>query len=349
MVEERLEAFVDGLVEEGLYTAAVGLVGSAGGIEWTHGAGQAAVTPSRRASARTTFDLASLSKPFTATLALRLDAAGLLPLGLEVGEVWPRACRHLAGRTLEQLLRHRAGMAAWTPLYARCRERREVLDLLLGGSFVGAPRGTYSDLGYILWGMAAEQRLGLELEELLRRHLLKPLGPCRLTCRPGADAELAPCAIDTRREVDLAVDQGISIDLLPPPAVGEPQDGNARFLGAFPGHAFPGHAGLFGRARGIFRLALAWLQPGDLLGERQVAAALGGRGPYALGWARRRVRGAAGPALSAAAFGHTGFTGGSAWADPGSGRIFILLGHRSEARSDLHPVRRRFHALAVLL
>lgn len=338
----RLERFLAGLVEEGLYTAVVGLVASGEGMEWTHGEGRVRPDPPRRASAGTLFDLASLSKPFTATLALRLDGLGLLPLELPVGEVWPRACRRLARRTLEDLLRHRSGLLAWAPLYARCRDRAAALALLLGGDFQGARRGTYSDLGYILWGLAAEEYLGAPLDELLGRHLLEPLGPGRVTSRPGSNAELAPCAIDTAREVELAAEQGLAIDLLPPPAAGEPQDGNARFLGGF-----PGHAGLFGRTRGLYRLAAEWLQPGSLLEAGQVAAALGGRGPYALGWARPRARGAAGQALSPSAFGHIGFTGGSLWIDPEAGRILVLLGHRASPRSDLTPARQRFNALAM--
>lgn len=338
----RLQRFLAGLVEGGLYTAVVGLVASGGGLRWAHGEGRLRPVAPRRASAGTFFDLASLSKPFTATLALRLDALGLLPLELPVGEVWPRAGRRLARCRLEDLLRHRSGLPAWAPLYARCRDRGAVLGLLLGGSLDGARRGTYSDLGYILWGLAAEERLGTPLGELLRRTLLEPLGAGRVSWRPEPAAELASCTIDTRREVELAAERGLTIELLPAPAAGEPQDGNARFLGGF-----PGHAGLFGRAGDLALLAAEWLRPGGLLEARQVAYGLGGRGPYALGWARRRVRGAAGRALSPSAFGHTGFTGGSLWVDPEAGRILILLGHRASPRSDLTPARRRFNALAI--
>jgi CubicO group peptidase (beta-lactamase class C family) len=119
------------------------------------------------------------------------------------------------------------------------------------------------------------------------------------------------------------------------------QDGNARFLGGL-----AGHAGLFAPAAGVLALAREWLRPQALLTRRQVERALAGTGPYALGWARRRVRGSAGAALAPSAFGHAGFTGGSVWIDPEQDRIFVWLGHRRSAASDLNAWRRRFHALA---
>lgn len=341
---DRLRPFLAGLVEGGLFTAVAGLVGSPAGVEWTAAAGLARCGEARRpATPETLFDLASLAKPFVATLALRLDALGLLPLAAPVGEVWPAADRRLARRRLEDLLRHRSGLVPWTPLYARCGGREEVRDALLGGAFLGARRGTYSDLGYLLWGFAAEERLGEPLDRLLRRHVLGPLGLTGMvTAGSRAGSRAACCAIDGAKEAELAAAQGLEISPPPPPAPGQVQDGNARFLGGF-----PGHAGLFGTAGDLHHLAAEWLRPGRLLTPGQVASALAGSGAHALGWARRRLRGSAGPSLPREAFGHTGFTGGSLWIDPGADRVLVLLGHRASPSSDLNGVRRRLHALAA--
>jgi serine-type D-Ala-D-Ala carboxypeptidase len=338
-----LERFLAALVERGLFTAVVGLVGSSTTMEWTAAAGLARCVPPRPAAPDTLFDLASLAKPFVATLALRLDALGLLPLAATVGELWPHADRRLARRRLEDLLRHRSGLVPWTPFYARCGSRGEVKEALLGGALLGARRGTYSDLGYLLWGFAAEERLGAPPGRLLRRHVLAPLGLAGVApagSRPAREA--ACCAADGGKEAELAAAQGLAISPPPPPAPGEAQDGNARFLGGC-----PGHAGLFGAARDLHRLAREWLLPGRLLTRGQVAAALAGGGPHALGWARRRLRGSAGPSLPRDAFGHTGFAGGSLWIDPGADRVLVLLGHRASPFSDLNAARRRFHARAA--
>jgi len=57
----------------------------------------------------------------------------------------------------------------------------------------------------------------------------------------------------------------------------------------------------------------------------------------------------AGPSLVPEAFGHTGFTGVSVWIDPEIQTVFVLLtnrNHPGQRENDLHPLRRRFHALA---
>lgn len=376
-----LDRFLDEQIASGLYTAIAGWVGTPDGVLWRGAAG--ALRPDFRRSetsrpggrrqgsvtAETFFDLASLTKLFTATLALRLDAAGLLPLTLEVGEIWPGRAhgRRLAGRTLEDLLRHRAGLRRWCPLYHHCSARHEVLTLLLGGSLLGERAGTYSDLGLILWGLAAEELLGTPLPKLLREQVMEPLGAVGPRLAPASGPAMSPppspatslarvaaCVADTGREIELAVELGQAPPpRLPPPAVGEPQDGNARFLQAG-GFAFPSHAGLFGRLADLLPLASAWLRPGRLLSAQAVEHALtapAGRagGRRLLGWEARRTRFSAGPALSPFAFGHTGFTGGSLWLDPEGERVYVLLGHRTSPHSDLTSSRRRFHRLGAMV
>jgi len=352
-----LATFLDALVEGGLYTAAGGWVGTPALLHASGAAGRRLAAGREAVTAGTRFDLASLTKPFMASLALCLDASGLLPLGLTVGEIWSRGGpggpvphRQLAGRRLEDLLRHRSGLRAWAPLadrgVHRCQNRREVLARLLSGELLGARAGTYSDLGYILWGLAAEERLGLPLSELLRAHLLAPLGLAGVGPSPGPCPDIAACLLDTGKEVELAAAQGVDLALVAPPAIGEVQDGNARFLRRL-GVPLTAHAGLFGGIGDLARLAAEWLRPGSVLPPAGVARALAGSGRRLLGWERRRYRGSGGAALSPGAFGHTGFTGGSVWIDPRDEAIFVLLGHRASPHSDLTPVRRRFHRLGT--
>ncbi len=119
---------------------------------------------------------------------------------------------------------------------------------------------------------------------------------------------------------------------------GTVQDGNARFLGGM-----AGNGGLFGTASALWKLSREWLCSGPRAAGRDVADALGYGERYALGWWWRRMRGHAGPALSARAFGMVGFTGGSCWSDPERGLVAVLLTHRRSPSFDLAPWRRRFH------
>ncbi|MEE2776421.1 MAG: serine hydrolase domain-containing protein [Acidobacteriota bacterium] len=290
------------------------------------------------------FDAASLTKPFVATLALQLHRAQLLSLDTRVGELWERCSPDLARHRLEDLLRHRSGLAAWAPLYRRCRRRSRVTRLLQGGSLSSAGAAElYSDLGYIAWGLLAETATGQSLSRLFDRFVAQPLclGPLELT--PGRRSDVAACACDNGQEVAIARAMGIRVAAGPPVRWGEPQDGNARFLGDL-----PGHAGLFVSLDAALGLGRAWLRSLSGRGplDRDLTRrALAGRGEYALGWARRRGRGSAGPGLSTSAFGHIGFTGTSLWMDPANRAVLVLLAHRTDPLYDLLPMRRRFHQL----
>jgi len=359
----------------------VALAGNGEQVLWSRAAGwgrggPAAGRPAGPAVAATPgtwFDYGSLTKPFVATAALALDRAGELPLGTRLGEVFAGADRRVARLPLGDLLRHDARMLAWTPLYARCRSLAEVEALLLSGALLGARAGTYSDLDYLLWGRAAERALGRPLAALVAERVLAPLGlESAIAVSPGDLPQVAESRMGSGREVELAARQGLAAALLPPPPVGLPQDGNARFLSVLAspsgGSALPavlalgdpagawgitaagalwGHCGLFGTAAGLWRLGAEWLEPRRVLHNETVAAALAGSGPFALGWWRRRHRGGGGPALSPGSFGHTGFAGGSLWVDPLRSRIFVLLAHRAGPATNMNRWRRRFHAAAT--
>lgn len=340
--DARLDGFLTELGAAGGVSAAVALVGSAEGVlataQWgaTRVQGGVAVTP------ETLFDLASLTKPFMASLALSLHQENLLPLELPIGEVWPEADGRLARRSVADLLRHRAGYQAWTPLYRRCSDRAAAARLLVNGALLTEPPGTYSDLDFILWGLSVERVLDRELGKILGSYLggVVPLGS--VVSSPRVIDEVVACYLDNEREVDLAATQGFELAATPPPPVGTPQDGNAQFL-----KGLAGHAGLFASAVAVWSLARAWLEPRGPWPAQAVAGALAGSEAYVQGWWKPRASSSAGPRLSPQSFGHTGFTGGSVWVDPQAQRILILLAHRATLSGDLNPWRHRFHELGL--
>lgn len=346
MSGEGIDTFLPSLLAAGVATSAAALVGTPDRILWEGAVGEA--RPGLPVDSESRFDFASLTKPFTATLALVLAADGTLPLVTRIGEVWPEADAKIRNRRLEELLRHRAGVAAWAPLYHLCRTRDDVLRLILGGDLPTARAETYSDLDFLLWGMTAEKVTGRSLAELLRTRVLDPLGLDRVEPTPGDRPGVVRSPMDTGKEADLAAKLGLAIPPLPPPPLGKPQDGNARFLVELPDFGpVAGHAGLFGRARDLWPLAAEWLAPGRLLQPEHVAAALTGGRKFALGWWRRTLRGSAGPALPPSSVGHTGFAGNSIWLDRVRGRIYVLLTARIDPRCDMNRWRRRFHTRAA--
>jgi CubicO group peptidase (beta-lactamase class C family) len=340
--DARLDSFLIELGAAGVVSAAAALVGSAETVlaaaQWgtTQVRGGVAVTP------ETLFDLASLTKPFMASLALSLHQEGLVPLELAIGEIWPEADPRLARRPVADLLRHRAGFQAWTPLYRRCSQRAAVAELLVSGALLSETTGTYSDLDFILWGLSVERVLDGELGEILDVYV-GGLAPAQsVVSSPGPPHAVAACYLGNEREVELAASQGFELAAAPAPPVGTPQDGNARFM-----KGLAGHAGLFASAVAVWSLARSWLEPGGVWPTDAVAAALDGSEPYVLGWWKPPASISTGPYLSTQSFGHTGFTGGSVWVDPEARRILVLLAHRASLRCDLNPWRRRFHELGL--
>lgn len=343
--ETQLQDFLDHLVATGSASAVVGLVGDASGTLWQGVAGEE--RPGVPARVETVFDFASLTKVFAATLALVLDASGRLPLRTPLGAVFPRA-PHLRRKTLESLLRHRSGIAAWVPLYHLCRgqDRHGLYGSLLAPDLWTAAGPLYSDPGYIVWASAAETREGRPLFELLREFVLGPLGIAAMP-PPGDRPGVALNRMGTGMEVRLARGLGLAVGDLGPPPAGMPQDGNARFLYDL-GVPLAGHAGLFGTAGDLYRLGAEWLAPRRVLHPCDVARALSGSGPFALGWWRRRVAsGGGGRALSRRSFGLTGFAGGNLWVDPRAGRVYVLLASRVDPLDDFNSRRRRFHDIAA--
>lgn len=343
--DPAIQRFLSELVAAGAVSCTVGLVANARRVVgW--GAAGARVPGGDPPDLDTRFDLASLTKPIVATLGHVLDRRGALGWETTLGGVFPQADRALRHRRLHSLLRHRAGLVAWTPVATYgVRAADEQLDALLTTTpaLLGARPGTYSDLGYMLWARAAELATGAPLGALLAEHVLGPLAMNSVGASPGPALDVAACGLDNAVEVALARGQGRRLAESDVWRHGEVHDGNARALGGL-----AGHAGLFGSARDLWRFAAAWLAPRGPVDEGSRARALGGRGPFAAGWARRRVAGSAGPALAAAAYGHTGFVGHSLWIDPVRRLVTLWLAHRLRVDTAGYAAHRRaFHALAV--
>lgn len=346
----QLQGYLDGLAGLGGAASALeAIVADGGRILFRHAAGFRVGGEPLVAASGARFDVASLSKPWMATLALRLDRDGSLPLAMRIGELASGACTAACDATLEDLLRHRSGIAPWTPLWVRIGGRldRLALESLLLTEGLWTRRGetpAYSDLGYLLWGLLAERVTGSALSELLDARVAAPLGLLPIGALATEPPFPVECRLDNGREVELAREQGIEIGRQAPFLIGRPQDGNARRLGYL-----GAHAGLFLTADELLALGREWLVPGGLLAAPDVDRALAGEGEYALGWARQGAGGSSGPALSPGAFGHTGFTGSSLWIDRAAGRIHLLLAHRLSSRQEFNAIRREFHRLAAAL
>ena len=321
--------------------------------------GRAAVVPSSGPlTAEHWFDLASLTKPLvTTTLALIVMRRGGLSTETTVGEVLTELIDAPAAvATVLQLLTHTSGLPGWAPLYSRGGGIEAVVDTIGRLQLVADPgrRVVYSCPGFILLGLMVERVAGAGLDQLLTDLVVEPLDlrDDLGFAKAARDRPVVAGALTPGAETALLAERGLRQDLIPPRWRHQPDDGNARALGDV-----AGNAGLLGSARGVARLALQYLPGhGELLRPDEVRLATGNLTPgkeqdRGFGWQLASSPGcSAGPALSSGSFGHTGFTGTSVWIDPSVPQVMVLLCHRhhpAHRGTDLHPLRRRFHALTL--
>ncbi len=324
--------------EEGIWSHALGAAGSTGLAETP-------VTP------ETIFDLASITKSFTAIVAARWDAAhtadaatgpggSARPLELQLGALLPELGDTPSGSLpLRAFLSHRAGLHAHLPLYEPLEHGRPVdPDACLrraaearrpGCEGKPAPEGfpaLYSDLGFLLAGRALERAHGVPLYSLVQREIRAPLG-CQVESARALRDRLSP--EELRRRVaptEVVPFRGGLVHA-------QVHDENAWALG---GLELCGHAGLFGAASDLLLFGAVlldvlagrrehWL-PRELLEELLRPSA---GTTLRLGFDGKSAQGSsAGERLGARSFGHLGFTGVAFWMDPEAQRVAVLLTNR---------------------
>lgn len=300
----------------------------------------------------TPYDLASLTKPIVTVTALRLVAAGKLSLDLRTDTVVSDVRGGVGGTaTLEQLLAHRAGLAAWGGLYldvphdaGTAAARRWILSEASRRPAEGEPQGAiYSDLGFLIAGEVIARVAGDKLDRVVARHVTDPLGISRDLYYPAA---LAP---DRRAQIAREAAPTEYCEWRGRLIRGEVHDENCA---AFGGVA--GNAGLFGTARGVGVFGRACLDSllgvSDFLPKQLLEHALADRGDGStmrLGWDTKSPKdSSAGRRMSDRAFGHLGFTGTSLWCDPERDLVIVLLTNRvhpSRANERIKGFRPGFH------
>ena len=166
----------------------------------TFGSKAAAGAPITRTTA---FSTASISKPVTALLCFSLAAQGRIDLDARIADYltrWqlpPSDMPGAADVTWRQLLSHTAGTTqhgfadfysgdAVPTLIDSVEGRLPRYDLPIAFLFSPGTGWKYSGGGYVVVQMALEDRFGLPLHELARKHVFEPLEMTRTTMlQPG--------------------------------------------------------------------------------------------------------------------------------------------------------------------
>ncbi len=129
-------------------------------------------------TADTLFDIASVSKPFTAAAVLRLEMQGKLKVEDKISRFFPDAPPDKAAITLHQLLTHTSGLPEsigqeYDPLARKGFLRRVFATKLL---FPPGGRFSYSNVGYSLLAAVVEVASGRPFGDVLHSEVFLPAG-----------------------------------------------------------------------------------------------------------------------------------------------------------------------------
>jgi CubicO group peptidase (beta-lactamase class C family) len=323
----------------------------------------------------TLFDLASLTKVVaTTTAAMLLYERGLLDLEAPVSAIVPEFT-HDAARdprrhevTLRMLLAHSSGLPAYEKLFLTARTRDQLLQSAFTTPLARNPatRADYSDIGFIIFGIALERLADESLDRFCQREIFAPLAMTNTTFNPPIElrAKIPPTA-DEREETKCGADAPArEMPEAQPPQGGSPrgtfrqriiqgevQDENASILGGV-----AAHAGLFSTAEDLAKFAQTMLNPGRPIFRPETIALFTRRVPApaatsrALGWDTPSTPSQSGKHFSPTSFGHLGYTGTSLWIDPALQLSITLLTNRTWpdcSNQAIKQVRPQFHDAVI--
>ena len=302
------------------------------------------------------YDIASITKIAGSTVSvMKLQSEGKFSLDKQLKEYIPEVTKETAygNLVLRDMLAHRAGLKAWIPFYTKTLVngnldpaiysktskagfttkvedgiymRDDYVDSIYAqilGTSIGSKKYLYSDVGYYFVKKIIEKQGQLPLQEYIQKELYGPMGLTRITYNP---AEKFPL-----NEIVPTEDDKIFRKKL---IHGYVHDQGASMMGGV-----GGHAGIFATATDVAALYQLFLNKGMYGGVQYIQPAVmdeytkvqfaGNR--RGAGFDKPKTDGTGGTCTSLASlssYGHSGFTGTLAWADPVSEINFVFLSNR---------------------
>ena len=305
------------------------------------------------------YDLASITKIASTLLAvMKLVDEGKINLDEYLCTYLPELVdtTEYANLTLREILAHQAGLPAWIPFYKKtlisgmprydvyslvpsdlyCNRVAEnlyinkhyndtIMRMIVSTKLNKKREYLYSDIGYYFLMRIVEKTSGQSLDQYVDDNFYAPMGMANLGYSPRG-------RIPLDRIVPTENDKLFRRQQIH----GDVHDPGAAMLGGV-----GGHAGLFSDANDLAKLMQMYLDSGTYGGVQYISDSIVNdftRCQYCEDDNRRGagfdkpVRdGGAGPTCSCvsfASFGHSGFTGTLAWADPEKKIVYIFLSNR---------------------
>ena len=306
------------------------------------------------------YDVASLTKILaTLPLLMELVDSGVIKLKSTLGELLPSYKNsNKKGITIQEMLSHFAQLKPWIPfyistldtvtqkpnpkfyrnkpskkfsikvnerLYMRTDFKDSIQDRIIDSELLEEKKYRYSDLPYYILKSILETHYDLPLDALVQQHFFKSLGANYTTYKPLEKFnknQLVPTENDDYYRYNIV-------------------HGYVHDMGAAMQGGVGGHAGLFSNANDVAKLMQMYLQNGTY-GDRRYFSSntfeafntchycdQDNRRGVGFDKPQLEEEGPTCGCVSMTSFGHSGFTGAYAWADPEEEIVYVFLANRT--------------------
>ena len=316
------------------------------------------------------YDVASLTKILsTLPLLMELEEKGVVSLETKLSEILPDYVdSNKSNVTLKEMLSHYAKFKPWIPFYFATLDstkhpsikyyrkapnanfnvkvanelymRKDYADsmqvIIRDSELLSRLRYRYSDLPYYILKKYIEGYYNQSLSELVQDHFYKSLGANFTTYNPinkFSNKNIVPSEDDNYYRYQVI--QGFVHD-----------------MGAAMQGGVGGHAGVFSNANDVAKIMQLYLQKGYYGGKRyfntetldkfNTCYYCDNDNRRGIGFDKPQL-GDSGPTcgcLSMTSFGHSGFTGTYAWADPEEEIVYVFLANRTFPTADTNTLLR---------
>jgi beta-N-acetylhexosaminidase len=362
---KSLDAFLQSCIAQGAFPGCQVLAAKDGEIIYMKNFGYFTYDRMQPVTDSSLYDIASVSKVAATTLAImKLYEEGKINLHTYLKKYLPfTEGTDKANLTIKDLLTHQAGLKAFIPFYKKTIDpltgaprtdlyrsytdkifsvpvapsfymnktyEDTIWEEILSSPLDNRGRYVYSDLDFYFLEEVAEAVSGLPIDQYVYENFYRPLGLRSTMYNPWKKNLKSQC-------VPTENDQYFRFQLIQ----GYVHDPGTAMLGGV-----AGHAGIFSNARELAVILQMLINGGEYKGKRYFSKeTLQMFTGYRSGISRRgygfdkpeKARGDGGPAsdlCSKTTFGHQGFTGTCAWADPETGITFIFLSNRIYPSAD---------------
>lgn len=350
-----IERIVNEAINMGAMPGCQVLVAYQGSVIYDKAFGKATYEDNQKISTTDLYDIASITKVASTTPALmHLYEMGIIQPDGKLGD-YLYVNGNKKGLTLKEMLAHQAGLQSWIPFYKSTLDatgkpssdyyrtqkdsnftvqvaqnlfiRNDYRDSILQTiqqSSLNDKSYKYSDLGFYYYQRIIENQFGKGLDMVVDSLIWRRLGAANTMYNPLSKG------IPLNRIVPTEKDNSFRMQTIQ----GTVHDQGAAMMGGV-----AGHAGLFSNANDLAKYFQMLLNGGIYGGVRffepstielfTSKAFNGNRRALAFDKPAPNGDGPTCDGISGRSFGHTGFTGTIAWADPDEDIIFIFLSNRT--------------------